>query len=77
MGVTRAMHQDTELQPGHRTTTTQKQSGQAFLNDTFPKTIQLLKLASPTLSLVCGGALNHYILNQDISKWHFSVHGAV
>ena len=24
-----------------------------------------------------GGALNPYILNQDISKWHFSAHGAV
>ena len=24
-----------------------------------------------------GGALNPYILNQDISKWHFSLHGGV
>ena len=24
-----------------------------------------------------GGALDSYILNQDISKWHFSPHGAV
>ena len=23
-----------------------------------------------------GGALNPYILNQDIPKWHFSAHGA-
>ena len=26
---------------------------------------------------VYGGALIHYISNQDISKWHFSAHGAV
>ena len=25
----------------------------------------------------CGGAVNPYILNQDISKWHFSAHGGV
>ena len=27
--------------------------------------------------LTIGGALNPYILNQDISPWHFSAHGAV
>ena len=26
---------------------------------------------------VGGGALNHYILNQDMSKWHFSAPGAI
>ena len=31
----------------------------------------------PRNAPLCGGALNHYILTQGISKWHFSAHGAV
>ena len=34
-------------------------------------------LAGTLQDLLSGGALDHYILNEDISKWHFSAHGAV
>ena len=58
------------------------EGGRTLRKDVFLPSQHLLSVFYKTLpakspSKIFGGALKPYILNQDISKWHFSAHSAV